>query len=502
MPAAPPSVISREREIQLLVEVMRLSHMTVLYAEAGADKSNFLEAGVLPLLKATQVAGQTQVCILFDAWNAPSVSSALLDQLGKAVAALGAALVHNEETSFPSLKDRLLTWQETLDLTFVILFDRFEEYLTASSRPDACEFEEELVSVMNSPTLRANFLVSLDEQAAPLLGRLRERITGLGDASIRLSRATWPTPAKVENEVQGATTASLQESSRRAQASQPRRDEAATREDRCAIALVGSTGTAAATLETAKRNAGELGAAAPLLATPSGPQKNNSDTGFMSFAVYAKAPRNAPSQTAARTAHGAWIALAVLVLSLSDVLLLAWRPPGGTLDSSRSAEAPSPSREGSATIRTEGTAAREDAVAPSPADNPTPSERMRHDIRRAQVVAPSKASTTETDAVARPLVYMHVRNEAQRAWVEQFIEPLSKRGIRVSGVKVVDAGPAAPDLRFFRSYEAGEAAQVARTLREIGVPAPRLKHIGGYETRATLRQYELWLASGNTAAAR
>jgi hypothetical protein len=129
---------------------------------------------------------------------------------------------------------------------------------------------------------------------------------------------------------------------------------------------------------------------------------------------------------------------------------------------------------------------------------------MSHDIPRVQAarLASTKASMTEAGAVPRPLVYMHVRNEAQRAWVAQFIEPLSKQGIRVSGIKIVDAGPAAPDLRFFRSQEAGEAAQVARTLRDIGVPAPRLKRIAGFETRSTPRQYELWLAPGNTDATR
>ena len=92
-----------------------------------------------------------------------------------------------------------------------------------------------------------------------------------------------------------------------------------------------------------------------------------------------------------------------------------------------------------------------------------------------------------------PLLYIHIRDEAQRARAQRMIKPLAMRGIRVSGIKVVSFGPQVTDLRYFRAAERDEAQKVGRALRDIGVPARQLKFVSGFEQRATHRQYELWL---------
>jgi hypothetical protein len=92
-----------------------------------------------------------------------------------------------------------------------------------------------------------------------------------------------------------------------------------------------------------------------------------------------------------------------------------------------------------------------------------------------------------------PLLYIHVRDEAQRARAQRMIRPLATRGIRVSGIKVVSFGPQVSDLRYFRAAERDEARKVGRVLKDIGVPAQQLKLVSGFEDRATHRQYELWL---------
>jgi hypothetical protein len=107
-------------------------------------------------------------------------------------------------------------------------------------------------------------------------------------------------------------------------------------------------------------------------------------------------------------------------------------------------------------------------------------------MKRASTAAPARVSSG-------PLLYIHVRNEAQRARAERMIQPLAKRGIRVTGIKLVHFGPSLPDLRYFRSAERDEAVKVALALREMGIPAQRLHQVSGFEGRATPRQVELWL---------
>ena len=87
-----------------------------------------------------------------------------------------------------------------------------------------------------------------------------------------------------------------------------------------------------------------------------------------------------------------------------------------------------------------------------------------------------------------------MRNAAQRAKAERLVKPLAAQGIRVSGIKLIDTGPAATDLRYFYSGDAQNTAQVVRVLRKLGLSAVQVKHIAGHESRATPRQYELWLA--------
>jgi len=65
-------------------------------------------------------------------------------------------------------------------------------------------------------------------------------------------------------------------------------------------------------------------------------------------------------------------------------------------------------------------------------------------------------------AFAGPFLYIHVRNEEQRAQAERLIEPLAKRGVRVTGIKLVRFGPSVTDLRYFRADERNEAVLFER----------------------------------------
>jgi len=88
-----------------------------------------------------------------------------------------------------------------------------------------------------------------------------------------------------------------------------------------------------------------------------------------------------------------------------------------------------------------------------------------------------------------------VRSESQRARAERMIQPLARRGIHVTGIKVVDAGPPVADVRYFDPAERDGAVKIALALRDLGVSAQRLQQVSGSETLKGQRRFELWLSS-------
>jgi hypothetical protein len=78
--------------------------------------------------------------------------------------------------------------------------------------------------------------------------------------------------------------------------------------------------------------------------------------------------------------------------------------------------------------------------------------------------------------------------------MERLVKPLAAEGIHVTGIKLMKEGPRSTDLRYFYSDDGPKARQVTSVLRKFGLRPARVKHIKGFETRATRGQYELWLA--------
>jgi uncharacterized protein len=205
--AHPPSH-RRDREAHLLAQLLRTSRLTLLFGEAGAGKTTLLQSGVLPLLRRRAgdrvPAGQrdsnvavpfsdrrvesrswgsdaAEVAIFFDRWNGPP-----LVRLHAEIR--GALSMGRGKSPTPlSLADDLAACNRLLGVRFLIIFDAFEEYLaTPADREGVREFTEEFVEAMNRPFLPANVLISLREDAQPLLNRFRERILGFDNASLRL----------------------------------------------------------------------------------------------------------------------------------------------------------------------------------------------------------------------------------------------------------------------------------------------------------------------------
>jgi hypothetical protein len=190
-------------EAQELATLLRRSRLVVLYCDAGAGTSELLRAGVLPLLQ--QGAGEPllddrrvsqvvipfadrrslggrpaalprDVVIFFDAWHEPLLAG-LHARLCEALPAAA------HEPMSP-LEDCLAALHARLGVRFLFILDRFEGFLDAS--PDL-DFLHEFVQAVNRPQLPAHFLIAVREDAKPLLKRLRRRIPGFDDHSLRLS---------------------------------------------------------------------------------------------------------------------------------------------------------------------------------------------------------------------------------------------------------------------------------------------------------------------------
>lgn len=211
-----PGALPPDREAQLLAELLRSSRVTVLCGEAGADTATLLQASVLPLLH--RRAGDrclshddgsreapvpdrrcqngrepgAEVAVLFDAWG----DAPLSELQAKLASALGLPSMGTVPPP-ASLRASLMAWNEALGVRFLIVLDRFERFLAAPpDDPGVVEFSDEFVRAVNEPALPANFLISLQGDAEPLLERFGERIPDLGEACLRLSARHRPAAAR------------------------------------------------------------------------------------------------------------------------------------------------------------------------------------------------------------------------------------------------------------------------------------------------------------------
>lgn len=505
-PASAPD--TRAHEAQLVADLVRLSRVTWLYAEEEADKSAFLHALVVPRL--TGMSGH-EICVFFDRWHEAPLP-ALLAQLRSAVSARErAASPSSDDAPSLSLAESIKAWQQALDVTFIFVFDRFEDHLATSDRPEAKEFEREFLQSVNTEDLRAHFLMALDEDAVSLLGRLQASTASFGAGSIRLARAAQSHPGEAAPGHAPRPTHSFVGSQPASRPSTSGGAEPAAARDHGPGFVIGSKSTASKLLGTpagAESVNESIVIATAEAATSRGEHAKLAHT-EVTPSSHAHLGKDMPERKAVR-APRAWIALGVLLLSLSCLLLLMlWEPTASTPHTTRIAETPAiakgpavpkePAVPEPAADLTRSSSSQDSDVVASLADDQEPLERPQVDQAPAEIELGGASVQVEpsSESVLQPTVYMHVRNEAQRAWVEQLVTPLEERGIVVTGIKVVGIGPDAPDLRYFRSEEAQEAARVARALGAVGVPPPRLKRIPGFESRSRPRQYELWLAPEN-----
>jgi hypothetical protein len=195
--------------------------LALLIGETGSDKTAFLKMGLMPLLHRRtsdrdspslgesgvvvpfpdrrrrahlRAAKRRELIVYFDDWTANPLAA--LRMLIHRVASTDPA-----EQAEPHLRlsEILAGLCGRLDATFIILLDRFEEFLKNSPhREDIGQFADEIVEAINHSALPANFLISLNEEAHPQLAGLRSRIPGFDDFSLRLARPQRPKTTPTE----------------------------------------------------------------------------------------------------------------------------------------------------------------------------------------------------------------------------------------------------------------------------------------------------------------
>jgi CHASE2 domain-containing sensor protein len=172
----------RDAERKRIVGNLRASRLTLLYAESGVGKSSLLRAGVSARLR--QLAARSveergsarYVPVVFSAWQGDPKAE-LITALEDAVQPLlrdDAQLALRRD----ALEDALEDAAAAVDATPLIILDQFEERFVYETDDDG--FDDELAHCINRRDLRANFLISLREDAYPQLGpRFKARIANV-----------------------------------------------------------------------------------------------------------------------------------------------------------------------------------------------------------------------------------------------------------------------------------------------------------------------------------
>jgi CHASE2 domain-containing sensor protein len=170
----------RDGERKRIIGNLRASRLTLLYAESGVGKTSLLRAGVSARIR--QLAARSlaergsarYVPVVFSSWRNPPTPG-LIAAIEAAVRPL---LGDEEELVLPrgALEDAIDRAGKAVDATPLLILDQFEEHFLYA--PDGDDgFDDDLARCVNRRDLRANFLISVREDAYSQIGpRFKARI--------------------------------------------------------------------------------------------------------------------------------------------------------------------------------------------------------------------------------------------------------------------------------------------------------------------------------------
>jgi len=169
----------RDAERKRIIGNLRASRLTLLYAESGVGKSSLLRAGVSARLRRLAARGASVpgsarfVPVVFSAWRGDATAD-LIAALEAAARPLiiGAPEFGLRGDTLEAAIEHVIAASEATPL---VILDQFEEHFLYTADDDP--FDDELAHCINRADLRAHFLISVREDAYPLIGpRFKARI--------------------------------------------------------------------------------------------------------------------------------------------------------------------------------------------------------------------------------------------------------------------------------------------------------------------------------------
>jgi WD40 repeat protein len=199
----------REKERRLIAANLLASRLTLLYGASGVGKSSVIRAGVQrdSRVQAEEALASGRypqsLVVVFTGWR-DDVSAGLADCLTSSIREILGELAPEPPPDNLPIDELLLEWTRRLDeraldvfgpseigapirTELLVVLDQFEQYFVYHPDEDgAGTFAVEFPRAVNREELRANFLISLREDAYTMLDRFEGRITNLFASNFRL----------------------------------------------------------------------------------------------------------------------------------------------------------------------------------------------------------------------------------------------------------------------------------------------------------------------------
>jgi WD40 repeat protein len=170
----------RERESEIIKANLIAARLTILYGPSGVGKTSLLRAGVVHPVRTYDGAA----VVLFSGWSS-NPEEGLLVAVEEEVERIrpGARV----EPADRSLAEAIVAWTAELGTELYVILDQFEEYFLY--RESGAPFAE-LAELVRRRDVRANFLISIREDALAQLDAFKVQIPNLFGNSLRLDRLT------------------------------------------------------------------------------------------------------------------------------------------------------------------------------------------------------------------------------------------------------------------------------------------------------------------------